>query len=130
MIVFDLICRAGGETFEAWFASGAAFDEQSARGLVVCPFCGSNEVKKAPMAPSLSRKSSQANLAEYQSAVLQDSRWVGDQFADVARAMHAGEVAPEKLHGRATLGDAKSLFEDGVPILPLPLPVVPPEQVN
>jgi hypothetical protein len=130
MIVFDLCCRSGGENFEAWFASSAAFDDQAARGLLACPHCGSNDVGKAPMAPSVARKSSQASLAEFQKSLLDGSRWVGDEFAEAARAMHAGEIAPEKLHGRATLSDAKSLVEEGVPILPLLLPVVPPEQVN
>jgi hypothetical protein len=41
-----------------------------------------------------------------------------------------GEAAPEQVHGNATLEQAKSLAEDGVPIAPLPLPVVPPQQVN
>ena len=39
MIVFDLQCRDGGETFEAWFRSSADYDEQLQAGLVECPFC-------------------------------------------------------------------------------------------
>ena len=133
MIVFDLQCRDGGETFEAWFRSSADYDEQSAGGMVQCPFCGSGNVMKAPMAARLPRKGSSnplARLAEVQAEMLKDSRWVGDQFAETARAMHSGETEPEQVHGNATLADAKSLAEDGVPIAPLPLPVVPPKQVN
>jgi hypothetical protein len=44
--------------------------------------------------------------------------------------MHNGEVEREQVHGQATLKDAKSLAEDGVPVAPLLLPVVPPSQVN
>lgn len=44
--------------------------------------------------------------------------------------MHSGEIEPELVHGQATLADAKSLAEDGIPVAPLPLPVVPPTQVN
>ena len=58
MIVFDLQCRDGGETFEAWFRSGADFDEQRSAGLVQCPVCLSANVDKAPMAPRLPRKGS------------------------------------------------------------------------
>lgn len=133
MIVFDLQCRDGGETFEAWFRSSADFDEQSAGGLVQCPFCGSANVAKAPMAPQLPRKGSGdplARLAAVQADMLRNSRWVGDAFTETARAMHAGETEPEQVHGNATLAQAKSLAEDGVPIAPLPLPVVPPQQVN
>ena len=58
------------------------------------------------------------------------SRWVGADFADTARAMHAGDAPPELVHGSATLDQAKSLVQEGVPVAPLPLPVVPPAQVN
>ncbi|MEP7131153.1 MAG: DUF1178 family protein [Sphingomicrobium sp.] len=137
MIVFDLICLeascAGGETFEAWFGSGSDYDEQRARGMVQCPFCHSANVAKAPMAPQVPRKRSDhplARVAAVQAELLKDSRWVGDEFADTARAMHSGEIAPEQVHGKATLEQAKSLVEEGVPVAPLPLPVVPPNQVN
>jgi len=133
VIVFDLHCRDSGETFEAWFRSNADFDEQKGAGLVQCPFCQSGNVGKAPMAPSVPRKGSNnplARLAAMQAEMLKDSRWVGDQFADTARAIHSGEREPEQVHGSATLDQAKSLVDDGVPVAPLPLPVRPPEQLN
>ena len=132
MIVFDLHCRDGGETFEAWFRSSSDFEEQNSSGLVECPICGSNNIGKAPMAPRVPRKGSDAlaRLAAAQAEILQNSRWVGDRFAETARAIHAGEAEPEQVHGNATLAQAKSLAEDGVPVAPLPFAVVPPSQVN
>ena len=132
MIVFALQCLDGGEVFEAWFRSNADFDEQAAAGLVQCPYCDSARVAKAPMAPRVPRKGADplARLAAVQAEMLKDSRWVGDQFAETARAIHAGEQEPEQVHGNATLAEAKSLVDDGVPVAPLPLPVVPPTQVN
>jgi hypothetical protein len=133
MIVFDLQCRDGGETFEAWFRSNEDYDEQHAGGLVQCPFCNSANVAKAPMAPRVPKKGAGdalARLASLQAEMLKDSRWVGGEFADTARAMHSGEVEPEQVHGHATLEQAKSLADDGIPVAPLPLPVVPPNQVN
>jgi hypothetical protein len=133
MIVFDLQCRDGGETFEAWFRSNADYDEQQHAGLVQCPFCQSANVGKAPMAPRVPRKGSAnplAQLAAMQAELLKGSRWVGDEFADTARAMHSGERAPEQVHGSATLEQAKSLVDDGIPVAPLPLPITPPSQVN
>jgi hypothetical protein len=62
--------------------------------------------------------------------MLKDSRWVGDKFADTARAIHSGEIAAEQVHGNATLGEAQSLVDEGVPVAPLPLPFIPPNQVN
>ena len=85
------------------------------------------------MAPSVPRKGSEnplARIAAMQAEMLKDSRWVGDQFADTARAIHSGERAPEQVHGNATLDQAKSLVDEGVPVAPLPLPVRPPGQLN
>ena len=133
MIVFDLQCRDGGETFEAWFRSNADFEEQRQAGLVECPFCQSANVAKAPMAPGVPKKGSDnplARLAAMQAEMLGNSRWVGDKFADTARAMHSGEIEREQVHGNATLEQAKSLVDDGVPVSPLPFPVIPPNQVN
>jgi len=135
MIVFDLQCQDSGDIFEAWFRSGADYDEQSSRGLVECPACGSTRIGKAPMAPRVPAKSRDmaaplAQLAAIQAAVLKDSEWVGDRFAEEARAMHLGETDARPVHGSATAEEAKSLIDEGVPVAPLPLPVVPPAQVN
>jgi hypothetical protein len=133
MIVFDLQCRGGCDTFEAWFRSNADYQEQQQSGFVECPFCGSAEIEKAPMAPRVPSKSTDnplARLARMQAELLKDSRWVGDKFADTARAIHSGEMAPEQVHGSTTLEQAKSLVDEGIPVAPLPLPVTPPNQVN
>jgi hypothetical protein len=133
MIVFDLQCHDGGETFEAWFRSGADYDQQRDSGLVRCPVCSSVNIDKAPMAPQVPRKGSGepvARIAALQAEMLKHSRWVGDEFADTARAMHSGEIERAQVHGNATLEQARSLVEDGIPVAPLPLPVTPPNQVN
>lgn len=133
MIVFDLQCLESGETFEAWFRSNADYDEQLGNGLVECPFCRSSNVAKAPMAPSVPRKNavdSLARLAAIQAEALKESRWVGDDFAETARAMHSGEIECEQVHGNATLEQARTLADEGVPVMPLPLPVTPPTQLN
>ena len=133
MIVFDLQCRDGGETFEAWFRSNADYDEQREARLVECPFCQSANIAKAPMAPQVPRKGSGhplAKLAAMQAEMLKGSNWVGDRFAETARAIHSGEMEPQQVHGRATIEEARSLVDDGVPVSPLPLPVTPPSQLN
>lgn len=133
MIVFDLQCRDGGETFEVWCRSNADYEEQRDGGLVQCPYCHSSNVEKAPMAPSVPRKGSDnplARLAAMQAELLKESRWVGEEFTDTARAIHSGEMPPEQVHGSATLEQAKSLVDDGIAVAPLPLPVPRPNQVN
>jgi hypothetical protein len=137
MIVFDLQCREAscmwGETFEVWFRSSEDYEEQRGAGLVQCPVCQSANIGKAPMAPRVPRKGSDnplARLAAMQTELLKNSRWVGDRFAETARAMHTGEIEQEQVHGNATLEQAKSLVDDGIPVAPLPLPVTPPSQMN
>ena len=133
MIVFDLQCLDGGEIFEAWFGSNADYEVQRSRGLVQCPVCQSSNVGKAPMAPRVPRKGNDnpfARLAAIQNEMLKDSRWVGDEFAETARAMHNGEIEREQVHGSTSVQEAKSLVEEGIPVAPLPLPVLPPTDVN
>jgi hypothetical protein len=54
MIRYSLICERKHD-FEIWFKNSADYDKQAKRGLVTCPACGSAEVEKALMAPSLGR---------------------------------------------------------------------------
>lgn len=145
MIVFDLCC-ARGHKFEAWFASSAAYEAQRGQGLLSCPACGSVEVEKAVMAPNIAvrretapvaapdpspeREALLRALAQAQARLLEKSEWVGARFAERARAMHLGEETPATIHGQASLDEARDLVADGVPIAPLPFPVVPPEALN
>ena len=55
---------------------------------------------------------------------------MGERFAEEARSIHLGEVEARAVHGSATPAEAKSLIDEGIPVAPLPLPVVPPNQVN
>jgi hypothetical protein len=133
VIVFDLHCGSGCSGFEAWFRSTADYEHQRRSGLVQCPYCQSADVTKAPMAPRVPKKGSDhplARLAAAQAEILKDSAWVGDKFADTARAIHAGEAEARPVHGNATLKQAKELADEGVPVAPLPFPVAPPNQVN
>lgn len=143
MIVFDLRC-AGEHVFEAWFGSSDDYDDQKSRGLLTCPVCGSGEVGKAVMAPRVGSgqgdgpappspeqaKALLHALAVAQGEALKTSRWVGRRFAEEARAIHAGEREGETIHGQATLAEARALIDEGVPVAPLPLPVVPPESTH
>ena len=140
MIVYDLRCERG-HVFDAWFGKGSDFDDQASRGLVACPVCESPEVAKAVMAPAVPAKGNSrpapaevkaliGKLAAAQRRVLAGSDYVGDRFATEARAIHLGESDARAIHGQATRGDVESLVADGVPVAPLPLPVVPPSQEN
>jgi len=141
MIVFDLRC-GGGHVFEAWFGAGADYEDQRARGLLECPVCGDKNVGKAAMAAAVPVKGGSdalpperikaliGRIAAAQREALAKSDYVGDRFASEARAIHLGEADARSIHGRATRADAEALVEEGVPVAPLLLPVVPPRQEN
>ncbi|TPG12820.1 DUF1178 family protein [Sphingomonas oligophenolica] len=143
MIVFDLRCGAA-HVFEAWFASSAAYDAQRSESRIACPVCGDTMIDKAVMAPAIGAKSNGMadrppaaaikaalkHLAAAQARSLEGSQWVGDTFANRARAMHDGDEPAAPIHGKATVADAKALVDDGVPIAPLPLPIVPPDTAH
>jgi len=143
MIIFDLKCAPQGHVFEAWFGSNEDYEGQRARGLVACPICGTGEVEKAPMAPRVGASGSRgeelppeavkaalAGMAEAQKKLLEQSEHVGDRFPDEARAIHLGEAEGRAIHGRATPQQAEDLRDEGIPVAPLPFPVVPPESEN
>ncbi|MEL7447178.1 MAG: DUF1178 family protein, partial [Pseudomonadota bacterium] len=138
--------------------SSEDFANQQKSGFVTCPECGSLEVGKAPMAPSVPAKGNASSqevsavnhearpvsnspmpaevqkalkaLAQAQSKALEKSTWVGDKFAEQSRAMHYGERDEAPIHGQTSLEEAKSLADEGVPVAPLPFPVAPPDELN
>jgi len=155
MIVFDLSCKNGGHVFEIWFGSSADYEDQKARGLVSCPYCGSTDIEKAVMAPAVAAKGNRrsdpapgtvpaaanipspeqfkamvSKLAEVQSKMLEGSEYVGTSFAEEARSMHLGEQESRAIHGQTSPEEAKALIEEGVPVAPLLLPVRPPNSEN
>ena len=69
-------------------------------------------------------------MAAAQAEALKTSRWVGDKFADTARAIHYGERENEQVHGQATPREAQELAEEGVTIAPVLFPLVPPGEAN
>lgn len=154
MIVFDLQCP-GGHRFEGWFSSSGDFSSQKERGLLCCPQCGADDVIKAPMAPAVPAKGSQKQertptktenvagggmppqvveafkkVAAMQAEALKQSEWVGEKFAEKSRAMHYGEQDAKPIHGRTSAEEARTLHEEGIPVAPLLVPFVPPEEVN
>lgn len=133
MIRFQLKC-AQDHGFDSWFQSGAAFDALKAAGHVACPVCGSVEVDKALMAPSVAlRKDAEAApalrgpanemeaaLAALRRQVEENSDYVGMNFVTEARRIHSGEAPERAIYGEARVDEARKLLEDGVPVAPLP----------
>jgi len=139
MKVLNLQCGQA-HAFEGWFASEDDFQDQLGRGLVECPLCGDAQVTKMPSAPRLNLGAAQpqpapkqdvvaAPQAQLQAAwmqlvkqVLANTEDVGERFADEARKIHYGESEERGIRGQASREETEALLEEGVPVLPLPLP--------
>jgi hypothetical protein len=136
MIVFELIC-SDRHRFEGWFASGGDFDSQKARGLLSCPVCSDSSIEKLltakigtpetdvqPAQPPVPAKESQRpkNLNELIDLVLLRTENVGEKFPDEARRMHRKEIPHRDIRGVATRDETKELLEEGVAVMPLPIP--------
>ncbi|MBS0235379.1 MAG: DUF1178 family protein [Proteobacteria bacterium] len=154
MIKYLLGCASGHE-FESWFRAGADFDAQSRSGEIACPLCGSIDVVKQPMAPSVVTKRARAGrppaqepapapvaggatagadgvavreaLKAFTQKVIANTEDVGPRFAEEARRMHFGEIEERQIRGSSTVEEAQELAEDGVPFGIIP---VLPEDLN
>ena len=132
MIRYSLAC-VGEHEFEAWFSSSKTYDTQRKKKLVECPVCGSTDVKKQIMAPMV-RSSDRVVPAEVAAAkvaaeirqhISSTHDYVGEKFADEARAMYYGETEHRPVWGEVTPEVAKDLIDEGVPAMPLPKPFAP-----
>ncbi|MEM1106479.1 MAG: DUF1178 family protein [Pseudomonadota bacterium] len=135
MIKYALSCGDCAAEFDAWFASSSAYDDQKAKGLVQCAACSSTQVSKQIMAPAVSgtkrpkadspEAAARQFFAKARAHVASTFDYVGDRFADEARAIHYGEAKERPIWGATTPGEAKALQDEGVPSAPLPKPMVP-----
>ena len=58
--------------------------------------------------------------------IVAETRDVGSSFVDEARRIHANDTQ-ERIRGQASLEEARELIEDGIMVLPLP---IPPDDFN
>lgn len=151
MKVFNLQCSAHHQ-FEGWFASEEDYLNQTERGLLECPLCADKAVHKLPSAPRINLGASapvpssteaepakhepqianpelQASIREVQAAYLQFARRVvaetedvGTRFAEEARKIHYGESEERGIRGKASREETEALLEEGITVMPLPVP--------
>lgn len=140
MIRYDLICDQG-HAFDGWFRDSAAYDAQSAGGLVACTVCGSAKVDKQLMAPGIPLKSNSKDdapqkvatgiadqrmqamievMREMRRQIEENAEYVGNKFADEARKIHYEEAEKRGIYGEATSDEAKALIDEGIEVHQLP----------
>jgi hypothetical protein len=135
MIVLSLQC-ADSHSFEGWFASTGAFDDQARTDMVACPMCGTTSVSRLPSGPRVKRSTDSSALPSLMaheayraiSDMVRKSENVGEKFPEEARRMHYGEVEARNIRGHATLSEARELIDEGISVMPVP--VVPLEETH
>jgi hypothetical protein len=137
MKVLNLQCSRQ-HSFEGWFASEDDFQGQLARGLVECPLCEDRTIRKMLSAPRLNLGAHQlpasrevmtspdATLqAVWMKAVRQvmaNTEDVGERFPEEARRIHYGESEERGIRGQASAKETEALLEEGISVMPLPIP--------
>ena len=74
----------------------------------------------AALAPSEALQAAFLNAVR---EVIQNTEDVGDRFAEEARRMHYGETDSRNIRGQASRQEAVELIEEGIDVMPLPIPV-------
>jgi hypothetical protein len=137
MKVLNLQCTHR-HSFEGWFSSEDDFQDQLGRGLVECPLCGDTAIVKMLSAPRLNlgaaREEPKQEVMAAPDATLQ-AAWmkmvrhvmastedVGERFAEEARRIHYGETQERGIRGQASVQETEALMEEGIGVLPLPIP--------
>lgn len=139
MKVFNLGC-AQDHRFEGWFASAEAFESQRERGLVECPVCGDQSVRRLPSAPRLNLSSAareepkaseaaaltpekvQALWLRMARHIRENTEDVGERFAEEARRIHYKDSPSRGIRGIATREEAAELAEEGIEVVSFPMP--------
>lgn len=138
MKVLNLQC-SHQHVFEGWFGSDDEFQGQLAGGLLECPLCGDTGITKLPSAPRLNLGAQPAPAPRQEVAsmpevavqrawlqmvrhVMAHTEDVGERFAEEARRIHHGEVEERGIRGQASHEETAALLEEGIGVLPLPIP--------
>ena len=147
MIVYRLACAAE-HYFEGWFASAEACEQQALAGQILCPVCDSHAIRKLPSAPYVHTSGEapppappldEARLRAMVRAeaaglvrkhLLENTEDVGRKFPEVARRIHYSEEEARNIRGRATVGEAEELREEGIETFMVSPEVLPPEDVH
>jgi len=137
MIKYSLKCVEENcnknEPFDGWFQNSASFEKQIEAGYISCPYCGSLNIKKNIMSPSVKStkekipkiisknvKHNELNknlnkqidmmviLRNLKKEIQKNAEFVGKNFTKEAKAINEGKSKERAIYGQA---DAKDLEE-------------------
>ncbi len=144
MIIYDICCELE-HRFEGWFNDPKDFGNQLRMGMLTCPVCGSEEIRRVPTASHLAShhgetaevKATEEERAQARELLQQITEYVdrhfedvGTEFADEARRIHYGEVDDRDIRGLASSDQIRDLKEEGITALSLADKLIDKDKLN
>ena len=145
MITLTLVCDQQHQT-QSRFKDIDSFDRLQKAGLLQCTVCGSLNVSRGLSSPNVQAKGNQLKttkapvvqqnvqqkleqkIAQFKAKIKETHEDVGDQFPEIARAIHYNEQEQRDIIGTASPKEANDLVDEGINIMPLPF--IPDRQKN
>jgi hypothetical protein len=135
MIAYDLQC-VNGHAFEGWFEDSKAYQDQKKKKLIACPVCNTTQVSRIPSTFAIKSSPIPKNVSpdeenlkrvgkEIVDFVHKNFDDVGCDFAKEALKIHYGVEEPRNIRGVSTKEEEKTLKEEGIDFLKIPMPVPP-----
>ena len=149
MIKYSLKCVEDNcnktKPFDGWFQNSASFEKQINAGFISCPYCGSLNIKKNLMSPSVKRtkeinpntisknvKHNELNkktnkqidmmviLRNLKREIKKNAKFVGKNFAKEAKAIHEGKSKERAIYGQANAKDLEELKSKNIDVINVP----------
>ena len=149
MIKYSLKCNEDDcknkKSFDGWFQNSASFKKQIDEGYVSCPYCGSLNIKKDLMSPSLRSKQEKKSKKNFENIekkqfyqntnknfdmtmilrnlkkdIQKNAEFVGKNFAKEAIAISEGKSKKRSIYGQASYKDYKDLKNKNIDIIKVP----------
>ena len=149
MIKYSLKCVEKNckknEPFDGWFQNSTSFDKQIKAGYISCPYCGSLNIKKNLMSPSVKStkekipkmisknvKHNELNknsnkqidmmviLRNLKKEIQKNAEFVGKNFTKEAKAIHEGKSKERAIYGQADAKDLEELKSKNIDFINVP----------
>jgi len=149
MIKYSLKCSENDcyekEPFDGWFQNSSSFEKQIKAGFISCPYCGSLNIKKNLMSPSvqsgkeINTKTTQKNvkykkfykktnnqvdmmvvLRNLKKEIQKNAEFVGKNFTKEAKAIHEGKSKERAIYGQADAKELEELKSKNIDVINVP----------